>query len=372
MSQYAPPPPPRNLIAAIYRASTEPTEWNNVLSDITRLFNGHAAFTMRVGIGAHDSPSLYMYNLPLEAFVAYGEHYYQHDLWSPAWIKAGLHNLGNVYTDDQLVGRDEFCRSIWFNDYLKKLDIEHSLFASLSETSPTPSILAIDRPLGSEPFTKADMERLRPIATHLAQALDISRKFQALQDGIQAHELFVETLNRGILSINLKGKVLYANGFALDVLINQAGLTVSNGLLCGINESTNQALAKLLSLANDGIGHSFVITIPSKPPLKIDSVPMVDNAAAFLLPESQAGKVVLLLSNECGTQHDVYGQFAKKHQLSPQETKVLQGIVEGFVLKEIADRHDVSINTVRTQLKNVMQKTYCKRQKDLVRLFLTG
>ena len=182
----------------------------------------------------------------------------------------------------------------------------------------------------------------------------------------------METLNRGILSINLKGKVLYANGFAIDVLVNQAGLTVNNGVLCGINESVNQALAMLLALAKKGIGHSFVIARPSKPALKIDSVPMSDNAASVLLPESQAGKVVLMLSNETDMQADAYGQFAHKHQLTPQETKVLQGIVEGFVLKEIADRHAVSINTVRTQLKNVMQKTYCKRQKDLVRLFLAG
>jgi|GEM_PF-1564201 len=360
------------LIVAIYLAATEPAEWDNVLGDITRLFDGHAAFTMRVGIGAHDSPSLYLYNLPFEAFVAYGEHFYQHDLWSPAWIKAGLHDLGNVYTDDQLVGRKEFRRSIWFNDYLKKLDIEHSLFASLSEATPTPSILAIDRPLGSEPFTQADMERLRPIAHHLAQALEITRKFQALQDGIQANEQFVESLNQGILSINLKGKVLYANGFAIDVLVNQSGLTVNNGVLCGINESINQALAMLLALAKQGVGHSFVITRPSKPALKIDSVPMADNAASVLLPESQAGKVVLLLSNETDPQTDAYGLFAKQHRLTPQETKVLQGIIEGYCLKDIAEHHGVSFNTVRSQLASVMQKTYCKRQKDLVRLFLAG
>lgn len=360
------------LIAAIYHAAIEPAEWNTVMGNITRMFDGHAAFTMRIGIGAHDSPSLYLHNLPFEAFVAYGEHYYQHDLWSPALIKAGLHDLGSVYTSDKLVGRKEFRRSVWFNDYLKKLDIEHSLFASLSEATLTPSILAIDRPLGSELFTQADMERLRPIAYHLAQTLDITRKFQALQDGIQANEQFVETLNRGILSINLKGKVLYANGFAIDVLVNQAGLTVNNGLLYGINEEINQALAMMLALAKQGIGHSFVITRPPKPLLKIDSVPMADNAATVLLPESQAGKVVLLLSDESDTQTDAYGRFAKKHRLTPQETKILQGIVEGYCLKEIAYHHAVSFNTVRSQLASVMQKTYCKRQKDLVRLFLAG
>jgi len=82
--------------------------------------------------------------------------------------------------------------------------------------------------------------------------------------------------------------------------------------------------------------------------------------------------VLLLLGGESDAPTNAYGQFAKTYRLTPQEAKVLQGIIEGYCLKEIASHHDVSFNTVRSQLASVMQKTYCKRQKDLVRLFLVG
>jgi hypothetical protein len=135
------------LIAALYKAAVEPGEWSKVLKSIAHLFHGHAAFTMTVGAGAHDEPGLHFYNLPIESFVAYGEHYYQHDLWSPSWISQGPHYFGSVYSGDQLVEEESFKSSVWFNEFLRPLDIEHSLFASLSEDTHSPAILVIDRPL---------------------------------------------------------------------------------------------------------------------------------------------------------------------------------------------------------------------------------
>ncbi|TAL51695.1 MAG: LuxR family transcriptional regulator, partial [Methylovulum sp.] len=260
---------------------------------------------------------------------------------------------------------------VWFNEYLRVFDIEHSLFASLSELTDTPFILAIDRPVGSEPFSLSDTERLRPIGLHLSQAIKMFRQFQVLNNGIQAHEHYLDTLNRGIVSVNLKGKLLYANAFAMDVLIRQEGLTVRNGLLCGVNEEGDMALAAMLALAKQGVGQAFALArSPSSPPLKIQSVPMAgDKTAMDVLPECEAGKVLLLFSVESVLPANAYQCFAKVHRLTCQETKVLQGIVEGYVLKEIAERHAVSVNTVRSQLASLMQKTYCKRQKDLVRLF---
>jgi hypothetical protein len=81
---------------------------------------------------------------------------------------------------------------------------------------------------------------------------------------------------------------------------------------------------------------------------------MTDNVATVLLP-SLAGKELCCWAMRA-TRKFRYEQFAKQHRLTPQETKVLPGIIDGFALKEMS----------------VMQKTYCKRQKHLVRLFFMG
>lgn len=362
-----------DLIAALYHTATEPAEWNKALASIATLFNGHAVFAMTVGEATPDDPAFLSFNISVETLVLYKEYYYQHDLWSPAWIQQGLHRLGNASTGTQLVERSMFLRSVWFNEFLRERDIEHSLFASLSDGSSKPLILAIDRPLGSEPFSGGDIERLRPIARHFTQALTLGRQFQALSDGIKAHEHYCKRSQRGLLSLDMQGKLLYANEFAEALLARKDGLSVTNGVLRAVTEQGGRALAYLLALAKQGMGASLIIDRPPpRPALKLQALLLAEeNSPSFLPGPSAAARhtLLLLLNDEADTRQDGY---ARQYQLTRQESKVLQALVSGLTLKDIAERHAVSINTVRSQLAGVMQKTGCKRQKDLVRLFFCG
>jgi DNA-binding CsgD family transcriptional regulator len=54
--------------------------------------------------------------------------------------------------------------------------------------------------------------------------------------------------------------------------------------------------------------------------------------------------------------------------LSPAESRVAVALARGYTIKEIAQRHRTSVNTVRTQVKNVLDKTRSDRQVELVRL----
>jgi DNA-binding CsgD family transcriptional regulator/PAS domain-containing protein len=54
--------------------------------------------------------------------------------------------------------------------------------------------------------------------------------------------------------------------------------------------------------------------------------------------------------------------------LSPAESRVAVALARGYTIKEIAQRHRTSVNTVRTQVKNVLDKTRADRQVELVRL----
>lgn len=360
------------VIAAIYRSATEPMAWAAALETLAHYFDGHAAFTMTVGAGAHET-ALTCYNLPIEAFVAYGEYYYQHDLWSQALLNQGLNTVARVYSVDQLVDKAVFKRSIWFNEFLRPLDIEHSMYTSLSADPAHTSILAIDRPLGSVPFSQADRDRFAVLVGHISRAQAIARQLDSLKAGIDAHETAVNTLKVGIVSISLNAKVLYANELALSWLDKQAGLTIKNGQLDSMSMSVQQHLATMLDLAKVGIGHRWTLTQSlAGPALTIKSLPLLLAEATPGLPNDlSTGKVLLLLTETNATPTNAYEQYAKSYRLTPQECKVLQGLVAGYSLKEIAERHQVGYNTVRSQLASLLQKTDCHRQKDLLQLFFS-
>ena len=366
------PNPFPNLIAAIYRTVLEPTEWRNVLDSIAALFDGHATFTIIVNA----IPSgLFCYNLPIESFVLYDKYYYRYNLWVPPWTSRGLHMLKNVYASGQVVNAPSVgggkCGSVQFNEFLRPLDTGHSIFAALSNGTDRSLVLAIDRPICAEPFSESAREKLKPIVEHLSQAMRIWQQFQQVNENVIAHEQTLETLKRGVLSINLKGKVLYANGLATAILAQQNGLTVKNGVLCASTNEGNRALTHLLALANQGIEQSCRLARrPPSSPLKIQSVPLTtDHLSAQYLSLEGMGKIILIITEETSLQANDYQQFAKAHQLTRQETKVLQQIIEGYALKEIASHYRVSINTVRSQVSSLMQKTGCHCQKDVMRLF---
>lgn len=60
------------------------------------------------------------------------------------------------------------------------------------------------------------------------------------------------------------------------------------------------------------------------------------------------------------------------HGLTPAEAEVLGRLTDGMRLSDIAEDLDVSIETVRSQLKSIFSKTGTSRQADLVRYALLG
>ena len=62
----------------------------------------------------------------------------------------------------------------------------------------------------------------------------------------------------------------------------------------------------------------------------------------------------------------------ERHGLTAAEVRVAEALAEGLSLRAIADRHGVTYETVRTQLKAALAKTGAGRQAELVRMVLRG
>jgi DNA-binding CsgD family transcriptional regulator len=54
--------------------------------------------------------------------------------------------------------------------------------------------------------------------------------------------------------------------------------------------------------------------------------------------------------------------------LTPAEARVARGLAAGRTVDDLADDNAVSPNTVRAQVRGVLEKTGCQRQVDVVAL----
>lgn len=80
-----------------------------------------------------------------------------------------------------------------------------------------------------------------------------------------------------------------------------------------------------------------------------------------------ARKALKLLSEDYKETKENLGQY---YQLTPRETEVLKGLVNGLDYKEIAEQLFVSPNTIRNQITSIYQKLHVSSKVDAVKIAL--
>src|SRR5262249_37832765 len=84
-----------------------------------------------------------------------------------------------------------------------------------------------------------------------------------------------------------------------------------------------------------------------------------------------AASVVFVMEREQGSLVD-HEAVRRLYGLTDAEAAVVEGLVRGLTLRQIAAERRASIHTVRTQMKSVLSKTGAGRQAELVRQILHG
>ena len=91
-------------------------------------------------------------------------------------------------------------------------------------------------------------------------------------------------------------------------------------------------------------------------------------------PRTNLGEAVAILfvADPEGSQISTTQVLEGLYDLTPAEAELLRLLAEGNSLEQVADQRGVTMNTARSQLKQVFAKTDTRRQGELVRLVLTG
>jgi DNA-binding CsgD family transcriptional regulator len=174
--------------------------------------------------------------------------------------------------------------------------------------------------------------------------------------------------------LNASGTVLFANALAAEVLEARDGLELRNGRLAAQEKQTERALAQRLQQIASTVGRELdpptpiPIARPSgRAPYRVDVLPL---PTASVLHRDEAGATVLMLIHDPARRGHLRGyELSFLYQLTAAEAALAEAVAAGETLREYAERKGRSIGTVRYQMKQVLAKTDCRRQADLIRLF---
>ena len=220
----------------------------------------------------------------------------------------------------------------------------------------------------------ADVQRIVPVVTHLAKALDVSRAYRQLQSRYQAVLTVLDHMQVGMLILRHDGDPVVINSEAKRLLEQKDCVTLNSlGRLHFEDDETlgkfNEAIPRLAATANGrGSNESVTFTTPrhsGELPLLVEVTPLRD--ATNELGDSIHGVSVMLLDPSMGARIRIDG-MAVWAELTEAETSVCRHLVDGLTNREIAERRSTSPDTVKTQVAKVFSKCGVANRTDLVRI----
>lgn len=225
---------------------------------------------------------------------------------------------------------------------------------------------------------RADIDLFGLLAPHLRRATETSRRLSGvnLLDGAAAQAL--DRLSVGVLLLDGTGRPLSINRSAEAMLGSGDGLSLGPAGLCAARRYDDEALRRLLRDVMAGGGGrpareaapSVAVRRPSgRRPYLVVACPLPRRDGFFT---GEPPRAVVLVTDPDRTPALRPGDLSRLYGLTPKEALLAVRLAEGLTPAQVAEQTGTTLNTVRSQIRDVLARTGAARQSDLVRIVLAG
>lgn len=348
-----------DLIDRIYECSVVPDLWPGVLDDLAQLTDsrGGLLFSARDRVLKWTSSD----NLN-DIFRSYVE-----DGWfgrCPRRICLFGKSLPEFFVENDFWTPDQLDQNPIYRDFFRPRGLGWSAGTGLQMPTGDHIVFSIERDHSRGPIERERVEALNDLRSHLARSA-----FVAARLGLQRAKGARDTLT----AIGLPA-----------LLLNRDGTVVEAG--DGIEElgAYVQWRAHNRVLLTDGAANDMLTealaALDSQPEMAVQSFPLRDgdNRAAMVvhvIPVRRSAQdifsgsyALMVLTPVAAPSAPPIELMRSLFDLTPSEARVARALASGASLEEIAAGGGVAISTVRSQLRQVLEKTGCARQAEVVSL----
>lgn len=209
----------------------------------------------------------------------------------------------------------------------------------------------------------AMMSLLDVLTPHLMQAFEAQRRL-ALSQAAEVQQS-MDASRDGLMVLDTRGRVCQLSRGAAKFLDQQGVMRIGLGsVLIIADDRARSAMSRALRSRIEP--SSFFVRSESGKPAALLTVTPIQRprAASFTQPFSDApGSHLVTIAAPANELRDGVRSLVG---LTQAEVSIAEAILQGFSLQEIADSKGRSVNTVRNQLRSIMEKTGTRRQAELV------
>ena len=349
-----------NLLGRIYDAGLSFERWPDALSCMADLFGAREA---TLGAEAENAiPWIFSPRTDPGFLQLYAEAYHPlNDVYHQV-IRRGV---GALSTDTMLAPRDELVRSVFHNEWSRPQGYHTKLGGLLMAEDGWRTVLMLT---GKEEFSPDDLRLLEVFTPHVRRAVQMNMRLAKGDLAGEATTRLLEQMTSAAFLVDARGRVLFANAAAEQLIRDERGLRLVQGVLTPDLSADDTALRSLLGSFALGTSGDGVLKLarPAGPPLQLQVMPV--RTATPRLSPTLATAIIFDISDRAP--RDPLERLREKYGFTGAEAAFALEIARGDGKQAAAERRGVSFATARTHLSRIFEKTGVHRQAELVRLLM--
>ena len=361
------------LTTLMFAASLDQNKWSNFLEYLTEL-TGVSAHMFGHDLDSNSSVSLLSSKYDPKFISSYDSYYAEKNLWVPGFFEQ---NTGFAIPSEIMCSREVFEKSEFYNDWiLPQEDIIAGGGAILFKEDNRMFILGGNIRRKDEHLETDWLKTVNLITPHLQNAIEINRVIARQKIGATVQASGTDTSSAAIFVVNNFGKIVFSNQTAqtLICLGEVVRTDISARLLFsdGDANSTFKRVIHSLNLMNSDVSSSFdVMRLKNNSRYSCRTARFNTrdhDISPFGIIFGINQPCVLLTISKVEKRIAIKSQMVSRFGITQTEAEVVLNLVRGLSPREISERREVSIYTIRNQIKSAMSKMNVHRQIDLAKL----
>lgn len=370
-----------DLIGSIYDASVQPARWPQVVAETAALMGSTRALLLTPFHRSNEGGIYFPHGIPETFMQQYASRYSEHDIWAQRGAERGAYVEGNVILDRDLITPQEMLASIFYREFLSKMDILRlcsGVVFSQDSAVPIPTNLAFFRGAREPEFEEGKRDLLRLVLPHFSRALGIHVR---LHDADLRSALSLSALDRlasGVILVGSHGKVLHLNRSAERIVSSNDGLSVNKQIDHMVLTANKPKETRALHASIDLALRPATIEVPHFS--QGVHITRTSGRPAYLLnlaplpPENEFGSargrahVIIFIVDPCASLALDAALLKRLYGFTEAEARVAGRMYVADTTRQASEALGVAESTIRAQLRSIFAKTGTHRQSELMKL----
>lgn len=258
--------------------------------------------------------------------------------------------------------------SKWENDQ----DMLDSAWLVVDTTRTHSYVLTIQRTVGQGAYQTAELEALNRLVPHIRQAMQLFRQLDNRNETTSSLAAVIDVLPDATFVLDNMATILYSNKTARDLIAREQCLSIREERFRFAEDDVQGAFMRASTqVVRSSIGkenycsETLFLKRGPRPPLIFVIRPIESS-------ELLAGGALVMVYEPTHRTLPNAEKIAAYFDLTRAEAQVCEELLSGNDVQLVSRQLGRSVNTVRSQIKQIFQKTGCSRQGELISQILTA